>query len=135
VRFGSFLLGTLIYPIYLNLCIWSLVLISVSLCTLKHKFPFCNILSSESEEEGPVRASAKLQSGKQRVVNLDGEIAGLRKKRPVFNQTLINKGMGNWEKHTRGIGAKLLLQVFSTAVQLLPCCFHWMRLEPVYDLN
>jgi hypothetical protein len=114
VRFGSFLLGTLIYPIYLSLCIWSL-------CTLKHKFPFYNLLSSESEEEGPARASAKLQSGKQRVLNLDGEIAGLRKKRPVFNQTLRNKGMGTWEKHTRGIGAKLLLQVFSTTVQLLLC--------------
>jgi hypothetical protein len=49
-------------------------------------------------------------------LNIDGEIAGLRKKRPVFNQTLINKGMGSWEKHTRGIGAKLLLQVFSTTV-------------------
>jgi hypothetical protein len=23
----------------------------------------------------------------------------------------MNKGMGNWEKHTRGIGAKILLQV------------------------
>jgi hypothetical protein len=23
----------------------------------------------------------------------------------------MNKGMGSWEKHTRGIGAKLLLQV------------------------
>jgi hypothetical protein len=49
-------------------------------------------------------------------LNLDGEIAGLRKKRPVFNPTLINKGMGSWEKHTRGIGAKLLLQVFLTTV-------------------
>jgi tuftelin-interacting protein 11 len=47
------------------------------------------------------------------VLNLDGEIAGLRKKRPVLNPSLINKGMGSWEKHTRGIGAKLLLQVFS----------------------
>jgi hypothetical protein len=49
-------------------------------------------------------------------LNLDGEIAGLRKKRPVFNPALINKGMGSWEKHTRGIGAKLLLQVFSRTV-------------------
>lgn len=67
--------------------------------------------SSESEEEAPVRASTKLQSEKQRLLNFDGEIAGLRKKRPVFNPALINKGMGSWEKHTRGIGAKLLLQM------------------------
>ncbi|GFG29832.1 hypothetical protein Cfor_02451 [Coptotermes formosanus] len=36
---------------------------------------------------------------------------GLRKKRPAFNPVLIHKGMGTWEKHTRGIGAKLLLQM------------------------
>jgi hypothetical protein len=65
-----------------------------------------------------------LQSQKQRVSNLDGEIAGLRKKRPVFNPALIKKGMGSWEKHTRGIGAKLLLQVFSRTAH-----------EVVYVLN
>jgi hypothetical protein len=58
-----------------------------------------------------------LQSQKQRGLNIDGEIAGLRKKRPVFNPTLINKGVGSWEKHTRGIGAKLLLQVFSETLR------------------
>jgi hypothetical protein len=51
--------------------------------------------SSESEEEGPVCASANLQSQKQCVLNLDGERARLRKKRPVFNPTLIKKEMGN----------------------------------------
>jgi tuftelin-interacting protein 11 len=65
--------------------------------------------SSESEGEGPLRASSKSQ--KRCVSNLDGEIAGPRKKRPVLNPALINKGMGSWEKHTRGIGAKLLLQM------------------------
>jgi hypothetical protein len=28
----------------------------------------------------------------------------------------MNKGMGSWERHTRGIGAKLLLQVFQRDV-------------------
>lgn len=43
---------------------------------------------------------------------LGGDIAGLRKKRHVFDDSLARKGVGNWEKHTKGIGAKLLLQVY-----------------------
>lgn len=43
--------------------------------------------------------------------NIDGDIAGLRKKRPQFNPALSKKGVGQWERHTKGIGAKLLLQV------------------------
>lgn len=40
------------------------------------------------------------------------ELAGFRK-RGVKNvdTTLIQQGVGNWEKHTKGIGAKLLLKV------------------------
>ncbi|RZF44102.1 hypothetical protein LSTR_LSTR004474 [Laodelphax striatellus] len=40
-----------------------------------------------------------------------GDIAGLRKKSRQFDDTLAKKGVGNWEKHTKGIGAKLLLQM------------------------
>lgn len=39
------------------------------------------------------------------------EIAGMRKKKNFFDRSLIQKGVGNWEKHTKGIGAKLLLQM------------------------
>lgn len=43
------------------------------------------------------------------------EMAGLRKAVPKErNVTLVDKGVGNWEKHTKGIGAKLLLQVNTT---------------------
>lgn len=42
---------------------------------------------------------------------MDDDIAGLRKKKAPVNTTLIQKGMGGWEKHTKGIGAKLLLQM------------------------
>jgi len=66
---------------------------------------------SESEEEGPRRGLGKFESQKQHGLILDGEIAGLRRKRPSLNPALMNKGVGSWEKHTRGIGAKLLLQV------------------------
>jgi len=38
-------------------------------------------------------------------------VAGLRKKRSQVNSRLIDKGLGDWEKHTKGIGAKLLLGV------------------------
>lgn len=42
---------------------------------------------------------------------MSGDIAGLRKKRDPMNTSLMNQGVGNWEKHTKGIGAKLLLQM------------------------
>jgi tuftelin-interacting protein 11 len=37
-----------------------------------------------------------------------GDIAGLRSKN---NASTSLRGVGNWEKHTKGIGAKLLLQM------------------------
>lgn len=43
--------------------------------------------------------------------DIDQELAGLRKKRPQVNSRIMNKGLGDWEKHTKGIGAKLLLGV------------------------
>lgn len=50
--------------------------------------------------------------GGKKMPMIDGDIAGLRKKssQPVAS-TSLTKGVGNWEKHTKGIGAKLLLQV------------------------
>jgi len=46
-------------------------------------------------------------------LNLDSDIAGLRKKRNQINPSLMKSGMGSWEVHTKGIGAKLLLQVYT----------------------
>lgn len=44
--------------------------------------------------------------------DIDQELAGLRKKRSQASSSrLMNKGLGDWEKHTKGIGAKLLLGV------------------------
>ncbi|KAJ8667917.1 hypothetical protein QAD02_009580 [Eretmocerus hayati] len=65
--------------------------------------------SSESEEEVPrgrARASAPSFD-----MHLGNDIAGLRKKRTPINPELMKKGVGNWEVHTKGIGAKLLLQM------------------------
>lgn len=67
-----------------------------------------------SEEDEP-RASFKNLSMGQ----IDGDIAGLRKKRSQFNPALANKGVGKWEQHTKGIGAKLLLQVRSSFISPL----------------
>lgn len=44
-------------------------------------------------------------------MNIEGEIAGLRRQKTQFNPVLAKKGVGKWEQHTKGIGAKLLLQV------------------------
>lgn len=52
-----------------------------------------------------------MRTRKQFSLNLEGEIAGLRKKKAPLNPALIESGMGTWEVHTRGIGAKILLQV------------------------
>lgn len=43
--------------------------------------------------------------------NAHGDIAGLRRKGERFNPALLKTGVGSWEVHTRGIGAKLLLQM------------------------
>lgn len=53
-------------------------------------------------------------SSSQNQVNyaeMTGEIAGMRKKNTGKNPVLVNQGIGNWEKNTKGIGAKLLLQM------------------------
>lgn len=57
---------------------------------------------SSSEEESPAFSTSKL---------IDAETAGLRKKRAPTNPTLMNQGIGNWEKHNKGIGGKLMLQM------------------------
>ncbi|KAK6619473.1 hypothetical protein RUM43_012230 [Polyplax serrata] len=65
-----------------------------------------NSSSEESEEEN-------VRSFRQNYDNpvIHDEIAGMRKKKNFVNKTLMQKGVGNWEKHTKGIGAKLLLQM------------------------
>lgn len=45
------------------------------------------------------------------ITEITGDIAGLRTKKAPINKSLMNQGVGNWEKHTKGIGAKLLLQM------------------------
>ncbi|VEN36157.1 unnamed protein product [Callosobruchus maculatus] len=68
--------------------------------------------SSDSEDEIPVRAGfGSGKATKSSVTEITGEIAGLRRKGVAVNQTLMKQGVGNWEKHTKGIGAKLLLQM------------------------
>lgn len=45
------------------------------------------------------------------VTEVTGDIAGLRKSNSHINQMMKKKGVADWEKHTKGIGAKLLLQM------------------------
>ncbi|CAH1160144.1 unnamed protein product [Phaedon cochleariae] len=69
--------------------------------------------SDESEEEAPRAGFGKSRFQKSQQATMTettGEIAGLRRKN-TLNPSLINRGVGNWEKHTKGIGAKLLLQM------------------------
>ncbi|XP_012225804.1 tuftelin-interacting protein 11 [Linepithema humile] len=62
---------------------------------------------SSSEDEKP--NSPKSRSSF--TLSLESDIAGLRKKRSQVNSLLMKSGMGSWEVHTKGIGAKLLLQM------------------------
>jgi tuftelin-interacting protein 11 len=62
---------------------------------------------SESEEEKQKPRSAESLYN----FTLGNDIAGLRKKRTPVNPELMKTGVGNWEVHTKGIGAKLLLQM------------------------
>lgn len=52
------------------------------------------VSSDSSEEETPVQKPQ--------------EMAGMRR---AYQPSLSNKGLGEWEQHTKGIGAKLLLQM------------------------
>lgn len=63
--------------------------------------------SSDSEAERPTSFK---KSQKKLPLHTDGDIAGLRKNQG-FNPLLAKKGVGGWEVHTKGIGAKLLLQM------------------------
>lgn len=63
--------------------------------------------SSDSDNERP---SMSTKSRSRFSLHTDADIAGLRKKRS-FNPKLAEKGVGSWEVHTKGIGAKLLLQM------------------------
>ncbi|CAG9765565.1 unnamed protein product [Ceutorhynchus assimilis] len=65
--------------------------------------------SSDSEEEIPSRTGFGASKTKQPIIT--SEIAGFRTNKNKIDPALINQGLGNWEKHTKGIGAKLLLQM------------------------
>ncbi|XP_034937559.1 tuftelin-interacting protein 11 [Chelonus insularis] len=63
--------------------------------------------SSESDDD-----NIKNMKPRSFAMRLEGEgIAGLRKKRTPINPALMKTGVGSWEVHTKGIGAKLLLQM------------------------
>jgi hypothetical protein len=58
------------------------------------------------------RAGFGSGSAASNFAEIDSDIAGMRRKGfDVASKSLIQKGVGNWERHTKGIGAKLLLQV------------------------
>lgn len=61
---------------------------------------------SDGEEISNAKARPSFSMGAQ-----GGDIAGLRRKRTPLNPALSQTGMGSWEVHTRGIGAKILLQM------------------------
>ncbi|XP_076299208.1 septin interacting protein 1 [Lasioglossum baleicum] len=63
--------------------------------------------SSSSEDERPSMAPLRASFS----MNTDGDIAGLRRKQNKVNPLLMKTGVGTWEVHTKGIGAKLLLQM------------------------
>ncbi|EZA47999.1 hypothetical protein DMN91_011683 [Ooceraea biroi] len=64
--------------------------------------------SSSSEDE----RSSNSRTRPSFSLNLDSDIAGLRRKRnQKVNPLLMKSGIGSWEIHTKGIGTKLMLQM------------------------
>ncbi|XP_014216658.1 tuftelin-interacting protein 11 [Copidosoma floridanum] len=64
--------------------------------------------SSESEKEEAPRSRA---TSKSAFSFLSNDIAGLRKKPSTVNPEIMKTGIGTWEAHTKGIGAKILMQM------------------------
>lgn len=61
----------------------------------------------EKEEEPHIVNSSSESDEEPKVSFRSSEIAGMRSAQKGFSE----QGVGSWEKHTKGIGAKLLLQV------------------------
>ncbi|XP_039305230.1 tuftelin-interacting protein 11 [Solenopsis invicta] len=59
--------------------------------------------SSSSEDEGP-------RSRPSFSLNSDNDIAGLRQKHNQVNPLLMKGDIGKWQKHTKAIGLKIMLQ-------------------------
>ena len=68
--------------------------------------------SSDEESAGGRRGfgSSGFRSHKAGRVDSEGQIAGMRTQNYSQPQSL-GKGFGEWEKHTKGIGARLLLNM------------------------
>lgn len=69
--------------------------------------------SSESESEARPSMSGVGMKGRSGMGGM-GAMGGMAGFRTAFNTASVStssKGVGNWEQHTRGIGAKLLLQM------------------------
>lgn len=67
--------------------------------------------SSSDSDDGGRQGFGTKSSTKSNTTDIDGDIAGLRRKKYEKSTSVMTKGVGNWEKHTKGIGAKLLLQM------------------------
>ncbi|EFN61532.1 Septin-interacting protein 1 [Camponotus floridanus] len=70
------------------------------------KFQSKHYSDSSSEDERPNNSKSHPFS-----LNLNSDIADLHKKRNQINSLLMKDGIGSWEVHMKGIGAKLLLQM------------------------
>ncbi|XP_071447563.1 tuftelin-interacting protein 11 [Hetaerina americana] len=65
-----------------------------------------------SSSDDDIKVTHHTKPMRRRDARIEGEIAGLRRRGAmVINSTLTQRGVGHWEKHTKGIGAKLLLQM------------------------
>jgi tuftelin-interacting protein 11 len=70
--------------------------------------------SAFSGSSSKQKTRAGFGSAGPNLAEIDSDIAGMRRKGfDVASKSLIQKGVGNWERHTKGIGAKLLLQVIN----------------------
>lgn len=66
--------------------------------------------ASEASTSRPKFALDSSEDDEPAVID-ESETAGIRRKGQGMRQANLGGNVGTWEKHTKGIGAKLLLQV------------------------
>lgn len=70
---------------------------------------FCHLFAEDKISNSQFSGFGVRKPIQSTVTEITGDIAGLRRKNSTT--PLTKQGIGNWEKHTKGIGAKLLQQM------------------------
>lgn len=74
-------------------------------------FTYSELESTEASTSRPKFTPDSSDEDERPSMPAESETAGIRRKGQGMRTASLGGNVGNWEKHTKGIGAKLLLQV------------------------